>query len=482
MCLNSTKIRWEHVARDVLKALVDLYIGKYKVEDIQLDTVLLDYSIGGVVDVKIGSVGEELYYTVHEPKINGNKLDEILSDIVGRVLSGLEDAEDPKLKSSVLNETIYNYVKVTSGWGPLLPCISDPYVEDIFVSKSSNRVHVVHNKFSWIGWLKTNIVLDPELVDRLVLSLSRRIGKHVSLVNPLVEGSYGDNYRVSLIYGKTVSPHGSSIVVRKRGINDWTITRLINEGTLSSTVTSYLWLVLENRGWIIIAGHVGSGKTTLLQALLTLIPPYKKVITIEDTPEITGTTGLWEQLIEKNEAFTRLPQIDSFTLLRFALRRRPDYIVIGEVRGIEARLLVQASRLGHGVLNTIHADSPDSVLKRLIAPPISIPKNLLNNIWTIVVMSAHGDRRRVSSVTEINNDVSQVEICSDHGEGCEVDHIINSTVRLTRVHSRDTLRHEILKRAMFLESLVSRGVFSTHDLRLRILEFYNSVEEVLAEK
>lgn len=465
------------VIRDIVRMLLDLYVSKCKVEEVQLDNVLVTYSIESLVNVQIGLVGEELYYVVQEPEVTETDLDNIVDKVTNEIIDGRKN--DPRACMGYgqhnLDKATYNYIKVTSGWGPLTPCVLDSYVEDIFLSKNINRVHVLHTKFSWIGWLKTNIVVYPELVDRLVLSLARRMGKHISLVNPLAEGSYGDNYRVSLIYGNTVSPHGSSIVVRKRGSIVWTITKLIDSNVLTSLEASYLWLTLENRGWIVIAGHVGSGKTTLLQALLSLIPPYKKVITIEDTPEITGTTGLWEPLIEKSEVFTRASQIDSFTLLKFALRRRPDYIVIGEVRGIEARLLVHASRLGHGVLNTIHADSPESVLKRLIAPPISIPRSLLNNIWAIVVMGTQGNRRKVLSLTEIDNDTSLIEICPGTTGHCDVQNILESTTRLSRIYPKDVLHSEIVKRATFLEGLVSRGVFSADELSTKVIEFYNNV-------
>lgn len=475
---NKSAMYNDSVIRDIVKMLIDLYVNKCKIEEVQLDSVLLAYSIESIVNVQIGLVGEELYYVVQEPEITETDLDDIVDKVMNEIVANSGEKDHRTYIGAghrLLDEATYNYIKVTSGWGPLTPCVLDSHVEDIFLSKSINRVHVLHTRFSWIGWLKTNIVVYPELVDRLVLSLSRRIGKHISLVNPLAEGSYGDNYRVSLIYGNTVSPHGSSIVVRKRGNTTWTITKLIDDGVLTSLEASYLWLTLENRGWIIIAGHVGSGKTTLLQALLSLIPPYKKVITIEDTPEITGTTGLWEPLIEKSEVFTRASQIDSFTLLKFALRRRPDYIVIGEVRGIEARLLVHASRLGHGVLNTIHADSPESVLKRLIAPPISIPRSLLNNIWVIIVMGMQGNKRKVLSLTEIDNDTSLVEICPGKNGYCDAQNIVESTIRLSRIYSKDLLYSEIMKRATFLESLVSKGVFSINELTAKVIEFYNNV-------
>lgn len=463
------------VVRDVVSTLVDLYINKSSLENLQLESVLFSYSLGDLVEVRVGLMGNELYYVVNEPKLEKADLDTIVEMVINDIMKSTWRSNlGPGEK---VDKTSYNYMKITSGWGPLTPCILDPHVEDVFLSKKTSRVYVVHNKLSWIGWIKSNIVLDPELVDRLIVSLSRRVGKHISLASPIAEGSYGDKFRVSLIYGEEVSPHGSSVVVRKRSNVVWTITRLINEGSISSILASYLWMILENRGWIIIAGHVGSGKTTLLQALLSLIPPYKKLITIEDTPEIAGTTGLWEPLVEKSEVFTRGSQIDSFTLLKFALRRRPDYIVIGEVRGVEARLLVQASRLGHGIMNTIHADSAESVIKRLTAPPISIPRNLLNNIWAIVVMGIQGNKRKVVAVSEVNEDSSLVNVCS-HVECWRLttEDVVSSSIRLRRIYAREELFRELVRRALFLEEMVSKGVFSLEALTTKLLEFHGEAQ------
>lgn len=474
----SSSFQGDELIQDVVKLVSDIYIGKYRVEEINLENTLAKYMLKGLIEVQIGYMNGEMRYVIKEPEISVDEL----SSIIEKIANGLNSdvSNTIQVEESVdmkLDKETYFYLKITSGLGPIAPLTLDPFIEDVFLSKEYKRIYVIHNKFPWTGWMKTNIVVEPELVDRLVISISRRVGKHISLVNPLAEGSYGDKFRASLVFGRAISPHGSSLVLRKRTCNTWTITKLIDDGVLTSIIAAYLWLILENRGWVIVAGHVGSGKTTVLQALLSLIPPYRKVITIEDIPEISYTSGLWDPLIEKSEVFSDSSQIDAFTLLKFALRRRPDYIVIGEVRGIEARLLVQASRLGHGVLNTIHADSPDSVLKRLMAPPISIPKNLLNNIWTIVVMTTdNSNKRRIGYLSEIDEKSSVIELCSGVDQLCSIQKIVNSSLRLQRRYLQEELYQDIVERAIFLESLVSKGIFSAKDLSKSILDFYNQGE------
>lgn len=467
--------------KEILKSIFEPYLKLYRLEHIELDEVLYSYELKGGVRVKIGSVKSDVYYVVEEPLHNVEDYDRVVSKIVENTLTkGSNTVYKRFVGWNINDQEDYLYFKILSGLGPLAPLVLDPYIEDIYLSQNVGRAYVVHNKLPGSGWIKTNIVVDPILVDRIVLSISRRIGKHISLVNPLAEGTYEGSIRVSLVYGDVVSRTGSSVVIRKKGAFVWTITKLIDEGVLNPLVAAYLWLVLEEKGWIVIAGHVGAGKTTFLQALLTLIPPWRKVIVIEDVPELMGSTGLLEHLVEKVEVFSGKTQIDSYTLLKFAMRRRPDYIVIGEVRGIEARLLVQASRLGHGVLNTIHADTPESVIKRLIAPPISIPKSLLNNIWTIVVVSADPAGRKVKTVAEVNEDAELTYVISESLRVSSVEDIVSSSMRLKSRWSRDALVAEISRRSEFLQNLVHRGVFDVITMSEELAKFYSKEVDAIA--
>lgn len=468
----------ERVSPKIISMLLENQLKQSNLEPVKLNRVLANYRLFDVVDVSIGTVGNEYFYIINEPRIDGELVEKVAQELSEKILNGGEVV--PRLsrilESQSLKPVEYVYFKLVSGFGPLTPFVLDPNIEDIHLSSASERVYVVHNKFSWIGWLKTNVLVESTKVDRLVMSISRRVGKHVSLVQPLAEGSVEGVVRVSLTYNSSVSPLGSSIVLRKKSGGYYTITRLINDGVVPSHIASYLWLVIENKGWIIVAGHVGSGKTTLLQALLGLVPANRKIVTIEDSPEVTIASKLWDSLVESHEAYSKNPQIDAFTLLKFALRRRSDYVIIGEVRGVEARLLVQASRLGHGVINTIHADSAQSVLERLTAPPISVPRNLLNNIWTIVLMEQVEKSRKVSSVTEVDTDGSLVELHSSR-ESSTIHDIVAKSTRLTKIYDSKTLYREMAKRTVFLERLVSNGVFSPDALTEHVLKFYEGEKD-----
>jgi Type IV secretory pathway, VirB11 components, and related ATPases involved in archaeal flagella biosynthesis len=288
---------------DFFTRLVHDYQENTFFQEIKASRVLEEYLVGGVVKVRIVEGEDGLYYVVEEPGLAPGE-----AEVLGRILGIGVECETLECISSMLDgdggsnglasRLYYHYMKITTGYGPLYPILLDPLVEEISLNSSDKRVWVIHRAFNQLGWIKTNMMVGENLVDRLVLSFSRKIRKHVSIASPIAEGLTGEGYRVSLIFGSNVSRKGSSIVVRKKPEKPWTITQLINSGVLNSLITAYLWLVLELKGWIIIAGGVGAGKTTLLQGLLNLVPFNKRVITIEDTPELYLPSDQWDPLVE----------------------------------------------------------------------------------------------------------------------------------------------------------------------------------------
>ncbi len=468
------------------------------IKPIKTTSIVEEYSIGDIITIYIVKINNELKYVIREPSFNDEIIEAITelfienpncksNECIQNTLASMDDDEIAKMYSKQPLQINYYYQKITSGYGPLYPLILDPNIEEISLSSDDGYVHIINYKYSWYGWMSTNIYLSEQLVDRLVLSIARRMGKHVSIVQPVAEGLTPEGLRVSLTYGREVSRKGSSIVIRKKPLYTWTITRLINNKMLTSMIAAYLWLVLEMRGSILIVGGMSSGKTTLLQGLLTLMQPTRRVVTIEDTPEINGSTGLWDPLVERNVSIGEGLNISMYDLLKFSLRRRADYIVVGEVRGREARLLIQASRLGHGVLATMHSDDASSAIERLIAPPISIPKNMLSSIWCIVVVENINGFRRVRSVYEVDNKIRLNELIRIKGNGLyeprSIKEIAEKTVRLGNIIDYEELIGELSDRTVFLEKLVSNGVFNIEDLSRELMKYYlSSVEEVVIDE
>jgi flagellar protein FlaI len=303
----------------------------------------------------------------------------------------------------------YHVEKSLSGYGPLYPLIIDGNIEEIALEGYHSNVSVIHRLVP-ARWVDVDLKLDPATVDSLVLQLSRKSGRIVSLLAPYAEGLTGEGYRVAVTFMREVSRFGSSFVVRKYPEKPATIADMIAARTLSPLMAAYLWILVEAQTFMLIIGSMGAGKTTLLQALAGLIPSYYRVITIEDTPELRMLNPHWDSLITRasmpGEALTEIGLED---LLKFALRRRAEYIIVGEVRGREARLLAQAAALGHGTMTTFHADSPEAAVLRLQMEPISLPQLFLRLITSIVHVRrvpVYGGkvRRRVYSIVEVQDE------------------------------------------------------------------------------
>ncbi len=472
-----------------IREIVRTYINESYVTPLKIVDVLEKYVIDDVVIVIIGRLKNKIIYSINEPMYNEDTIEAITKLYIANpnctdnycIQETISSLNDDKLMEIYTEQSVsinYYYRKLVSGYGPIYPLIKDSYIEEISANSSDSEVQVIHRKYSWYGWISTNIKVNKEAIDRLVLRLARKMGKHISIAQPVAEGLTEDGLRISLTYSKEVSRKGSSFVIRKKPSTPWSITKLIDMGMLNSLIATYAWLILELRGSILIVGGMSTGKTTLLQGLLTLIPPTRRVVTIEDTPEISGTTGYWDPLVERVVSIGDSINIDMYDLLKFSLRRRADYIVVGEVRGREARLLIQASRLGHGVLATIHGENADSVIERLVAPPISIPKNLLSSIWSIIVLENVQGHRRVKFVYEIDKKIRIHEVFRrmPGGKGGYIPRdpveLVKKTIRLAELLDEETLVSELVERASFLDRMVARGIFDLPRLGEELMKFY----------
>ncbi len=300
----------------------------------------------------------------------------------------------------------YHLERARSGYGKLYPLVVDPHIEEIAVDGPNRPVAVVHKAFP-SRWIDTDVALSEEEADSLSLQLARKAGRIVSIASPYAEGLTREGHRIAVTFTREISRFGSTAVLRKYPERPITVADLIAAGVISPLAAAYLWILLEAQGFLIIIGSMASGKTTLLQALAGLIPPHARVVTIEDTPEIRLEHPHWDSLIARPRSPSgEAPEIGLEELLKFSLRRRAEYIIVGEVRGREARLLAQAAASGHGSLTTFHADSPEGAVLRLRLDPISLPSLFLEVITAFVhvrriPVSGGRVKRRLYSVAEV---------------------------------------------------------------------------------
>lgn len=305
-----------------------------------------------------------------------------------------------------LNEKEYNLIKYylrrdIVGFGPIEPLIVDNYIEDIHLIGTS-KVRVSHKAFQYA--LETNVRFDDEVsLNEYFISMSERMGRPVSASRPVVDGTLPDGSRINMIYTNEISARGSSFTIRKFASEPISAIQLVKWKTYSAEFLAYLWLCLENKQNVIICGETASGKTTTINAVLSMIDHRGKIYSVEDTPEVQPPQKSWQRCVTR-EAGPEEARVTMFDLLRAALRSRPDYIVIGEIRGEEARTAFQCMQTGIPVMATFHASNSTKFIQRMTGQPVNIPMSFIDNVNVLVFQSAVnvGGRylRRVTQVEE----------------------------------------------------------------------------------
>jgi len=354
-------------------------------------SIIKRYTVGSVKYYLYRGNEGLVHLGVEEPTWSNEAID---------VASGLRKAKSP--------EEEYIADKIRSGYASLYPLIIDPNVEEISYSGNTNNVNVIHALVP-SRWIVADILISKEDADSIAIELARKAGKTISIASPYAEGITSEGHRISVSFLNEISHFGSSFILRKYPKRPFTMSDAIASKMVSALIASYLWIIAEAQGFIIISGSMGSGKTAFLQSIASLLPPYSKVITIEDTPELRLLTPNWDSLVTRPKLpGEEIVEVGMEELLKLALRRRADYVIVGEVRGREARLLAQAATSGYGALTTMHASSPSSALMRLSFEPIRLPRLFIRSITAIVqmrVVPSFGGKatRKVFEVDEVYN-------------------------------------------------------------------------------
>lgn len=338
------------------------------------------------------------FYYVREPPVEGSSLEELRRlverahllpqrrQLLERPLSTLLSL----LRQRGLDHEqglAYYIARDVVGYGPLEPFLRDQEVEDLSCEGYRRPLRVWHRRFNAHEWLTANLAFERgEELDALVAKMAFRAGRPLSAFLPLLDASLPEGYRISATWGRDISPAGSSFTIRKFRERPYTLTELISLGTLDQALAAYLWALMSLKAFLIIAGPTASGKTTLLNALATALHPNWKVVTIEDTRELLLPHEGWKSLTTRPSPFDKAA-VDLEKLVYQALRERPDYIILGETRGREASMLFQSAALGHGVMTTFHASTPEGLLARMASPPLSVDRELLRQIDAVAFIA-----------------------------------------------------------------------------------------------
>jgi archaeal flagellar protein FlaI len=327
-------------------------------------------------------------------------LDRILS---GRSLTTVKDGRRIRFRlSKSLDERLrYRLMRDVAGYGPIESILRDTWIEDVNCTGLTD-LHVVHKLF---GMVRTSVRFSaaPEL-NAFLESLGERMGRSVSASNPIVDGALPNGNRINIVYGEDISKGGSSFTIRKQAETPVPITQLVSWNTMDAQLAAYLWLCVENGMNFFVSGETASGKTTTLNASLAFIPPKNKIITAEDTPEVHLPHENWQQLVTRDRG-AKDSRVNMNELLKAALRSRPNYIVVGEIRGAEGSVAFQAMQAGHSTMATFHASSVAKLVQRFSSQPINVPPQFMNNLNVVLIQSAVYLKgrilRRVLAVEEI---------------------------------------------------------------------------------
>ena len=279
---------------------------------------------------------------------------------------------------------LYALVRNVIESGILVPLLMDPYIEDIHCIGVSSLT-LIHKKFKAVP---TSVSFGSEdELDKYVLRMAERMGRPVSISKPIADGALPDGSRINIIYSDDVSVRGPSFTIRKFSAVPLSIIQLIRWGSFSSQMAAYIWLALENGLSMFVCGETASGKTTTLNASLPFILHSSKIYSTEDTLEVLPPHHTWQRLLTR-ESGPKDQHVDAFLLLKAALRSRPDYIIVGEIRGKEGAIAFQAMQTGHPVIATFHASSVKKMIQRFTGDPINVPMAFMDNLNICVIQLA----------------------------------------------------------------------------------------------
>lgn len=295
--------------------------------------------------------------------------------------------------------------------------LSDSHIEDVYVDAPCwrNRIHVTLNGIQGLNShirCTTNLMAEAREVDNLVNILKRRSGLRFCTSSPVLETDMGGFDARATVVGYPLSPLGTAVAIRKHSVKPWTLSRLIAAGSISPREAGVLSFLVNSRAAILVCGARGAGKTSFLASLCTEFPLDQRILSIEDTLELPGEymrrMGYKVQTMLVDERIQGTAGSRADEALRVSLRMGESAIVMGEVRGDEARTLYQSMRTGRAgssIMGTVHGDSAASVYQRMVFD-MGIPPEAFMATDVVVTLGTVRDRRSGSLVRRMSEFVA----------------------------------------------------------------------------
>jgi len=454
--------------------------------------IVIEPSLSDEEQKYLNFIKETLDDVLNPDVLTGKDADNYVEVLVDQIISDYNLKLSPESKKKIT----YIIKRDTAGYGKIDALTRDPYIEDISCDGSQIPIFIYHRDY---GSMRTNIVFkDEEELSSFVIKLAQKCGKYISIAEPMLDGTLPDGSRIQATLGTEVTARGSTFTIRKFRTDPFTPPDLIEFGTMSPEMVAYFWLVVEHGLSAIFAGGTGSGKTTTLNAMALFIPREAKIVSIEETREINLPHPNWIPGVTRSGfgevvADKVVGEIDMYDLLKAALRQRPEYIIVGEIRGREAYVLFQAMATGHTTYSTMHADSPQSLIHRLESKPMNVPRIMIQSLDFIcfhsVVRIKNKRVRRVTRIIEIididpltkeiiTNEVFSWDPVTDTFRYSGRSYILEK-IRSELGISKDEITKELNRRIKLVNWLIGKDQISFRECVQMIEEYRERPDELL---
>ncbi len=432
----------------------------------------------------------------HMTEVSTEEKEKYLRRIVEQLMLQLAVTLNPVSKERVMYYIARDFI----GYGVINVMMMDPNVEDCSCDGVDIPFYIYHRKY---GSIRSNLRFAAEVeLDGFVVWLAQKCGKHISVASPLLDATIPDGSRLQATLGKHVTKRGSSFTIRRFKENPFTPLDLLKFKTMGTEMMAYLWIAIEHGQSMLVCGGTASGKTTTLNAVLLFIPPQMKIVSIEDTRELNlphenWVPGLTREGFGGKSAITgrATGEIDMFDLLTSAMRQRPQYLMVGEVRGKEAYVVFQAMATGKTCYSTFHAEDVQAMVHRMENDPINLPRALITAL-NVVLLQAQvkvGTKmtRRVKSLTEIvgfdpeTNELITNSVYTwnpaDDTFNYSGHSYVYEKVRMARNWSPREMERELKRRVDILEYMKKIGMDSHRKVATIISAYYKDPEKVMKE-
>ena len=457
-----------------------------------------------VVEPKASKQEEEDLQTIKDVlqralNIERDTLDESQEEFLKQAVDDILDSYRLKSRKSNREKIHYYIERDLIGYGKIDTMMRDPNIEDVSCDGPGVEIFVYHRRFES---LRTNVMWEDEYeLEQYIIRMAQRCGKHISIAEPLLDATLMDGSRIVMTLGREVSTKGSTFTIRRFRDEPFTPVDLLEFKTFSSMQIAFFWLAMQYGMSMLFVGGTASGKTTSLNACSLFLPWQHKIVSIEETRELNLPHPNWIPGCtrqgfggESAGSGTKAPgEVDMYDLLRAALRERPEYIIVGEIRGAEAYVLFQAMATGHTTYSTFHADSIQSLVHRLENKPIEIPRVLipaLDGISIQIQTRVGGKRvRRNKGIIEIIGiDPHSHELLTN--EAFRWDNTVDEFVFTGKSYifekimmkanlNRVEIMDETKRRQLVIEWCLKKGIRDYKDFAKVVAEYYVHPEDVM---